>query len=243
MENKELSSSKISSLVYNIDEDILKKDPFKFEIKINDENKEKIISNIEKLIRNSFEYKHLIETYKIALDVKSCVFFKDFSLENGMRLEFHHHPFTLYEYTEAVINKYMEDNDCDYIIESEICEKVVLLHYYFKVGLVPLDATSHSQIHDKELDIHPDLIIGDYDKFYEEYKKYLSDYTKMRYTEYIESFHDDKDIVYPKNFNYIPTIINASNKHLLTTTKLDKFLIEDKINNVNNDYLSKLLQS
>ena len=26
-----------------------------------------------------------------------------------MKLEFHHHPFTLYDYTEAVVNKQLEE--------------------------------------------------------------------------------------------------------------------------------------
>ena len=157
---------------YNIPDELIDEDPFDERYFIEDLNKVELIKYFEAEIRDSFEYKFLIDLFKNVLDIKSCVFFKGYSIENGFKLEFHHHPFTLFDYTEAVVNKQADMNDDsegNYVLENEVEKEVVMLHYRLMVGLVPLNPTAHAQVHDGKLDIHPDLIIGNYDKFYNEY--------------------------------------------------------------------------
>ena len=110
------------------------------------------------------------------------------------------------------------------------------------MGLVPLDPTSHQQVHDGELEIHPDLVIGEYNKFFEEYNKWIPESTKAKYNEWLTSV-GSSEIEYPENFKYKPTIINACNKFQITTDKIDQLLIADKISKVNNDDIAKLLES
>ena len=115
-----------------------------------------------------------------------------------------------------------------------------MLHYKFLVGLVPLDPTSHQQVHDGKLDIHPDLIIGNYEKFYKEYERFIPEHTKAKYTEWLTSNHS-AELEVPKNYEYKPTVINASNKTLITEEKIDKLLLEDRVSKITNEEITKLL--
>ena len=170
------------------------------------------------------------------------VFFKGYSVDNGMKLEFHHHPFTLFDYTEAVVNKQLEELNSEepYVLEMEVCKEVAMLHYKFMVGLVPLDPTSHQQVHDGKLDIHPDLIIGNYEKFYKEYERFIPEHTRSKYIEWLTANHSE-ELEVPKNYEYKPTVINASNKTLITVEKLDKLLLEDRVSKITNEEITKLL--
>ena len=233
------------SLVYNIPEEVLKKEPFNPRFYIRDKNREELIKYFEKGIRDSFEYRWLIDMFKKTLNVKECVFFKGYSIDNGMKLEFHHHPFTLYDYTEAVVNKQLEEHDDDdhgnYVLENEVKREVTMIHYRLMVGLVPLDPTSHGQVHDGLLDIPPQLIIGDYDRFVESYSKWISEEAKNKYSMYCNAHPVDQDLVYPANYVYKPMTIIASNKTLITTEKVDQLLLADKLDKVNNEDIAKLL--
>lgn len=240
----------LKTFVYNVPEELLDEEPYDNRFFIEELNKKELIKYFESEIRDSFEYKHLIDLFKNTLDIKSCVFFKNYSIENGFKLEFHHHPFTLYDYTEAVVNKQIDEhhqnieNDGDYVYENEVEKEVTMLHYKLMVGLVPLNPTAHAQVHDGKLDIHPDLIIGNYDKFYTEYNKYLSEAARNKYQEYKERYKKGSmgsELLYPENFKYEPSIINAANKHLITTEKINKLLIGDKLSMINNNDINKMM--
>ena len=231
-------------LVYNIDDELLDEEPYDDRYFVTDANKVELIKYFETIIRSSFEYTWFIDMLKKTLDVKSCVFFKGYSVDNGMKLEFHHHPFTLFDYTEAVVNKILDEQESEepFVYEMDVAKEVAMLHYKFMVGLVPLDPTSHQQVHDGKLDIHPDLVIGDYSRFYKEYEKFLPEHTKSKYTEWLTNNHE-VELEMPKNYNYRPTIINASNKNLVTVDTIDKLMLEDRLSKVNNIDISKLLSS
>lgn len=238
--DNEIVGKKLSKdLVYNIEDEIIDEDPYDPRYMLDDGNKVDFIKYIEQWVRSSFEYSWVIDMMKMALDVKSCAFFKGYSIDNKMKLQFHHHPFTMFDYTEAVVNKQLEKND-GYVLEEEVAIEVAKLHYRLAVGLVPLDPTSHQQVHDGELEIHPDLVIGEYNKFFEEYNKWIPESTKTKYNEWLTTV-GGSEIEYPENFKYKPTIINACNKFQITTEKIDQLLLADKISKVNNDDIAKLL--
>ena len=228
-------------LIYNVDDELILEEPYDDKYYINDANKVEIIKYFEQLIRGSFEYRWFIDMLKKTLDVKSCVFFKGYSVDNGMKLEFHHHPFTLFDYTEAVVNKLKSETEDEFVYENDVCREVAKLHYKFVVGLVPLDPTSHEQVHDGLLEIHPDLIIGNYEKFFKEYNEFIPESTKAKYIEWLTSNHS-AELEVPKNFKYKPTIINASNKFAIDNKKVEQLLLSNKLENVNNEYINKLLE-
>lgn len=229
------------TLTYQIDDESLKKEPFDPKFYMSDENEVEFIKYFEKEIRDSFEYKFLIDLFKNVLNIKECVFFKEFSIDNNMRLEFHHHPFTLFDYTQAVVRRQMEQHH-GWILENDVERETTMLHYKLMVGLVPLDPTAHAQVHDGKLDIHPDLIIGNYEKFFKEYNRWIPETTKLKYQIYKETYPKNSELVYPENFKYKPTIIKASNKRLITVEKINQILIADKMSNINNDYITKMLE-
>ena len=232
----------VNNLQIQVDDDVINKDPFDPKFHITDSNKSDMIKYFEKEIRDSFEYKWLIDMFKRVLDVKSCVFFKGYSLENGMKLEFHHHPFTLYDYTEAVVNKQMDKHQDNWVLENEVEKETTLIHYKLMVGLVPLNPTAHAQVHDHVLDIPPELIIGDYDRFYKEYEKFIPETTKIKFKEYLENYPKGHELEYPENFKYKPTTIIANNKNLITQEKIDQLLLGDRLNNINNEFITKYLE-
>jgi hypothetical protein len=234
--------NKKPNVVVNIDDDVMNEDPFDDRFFINDANKTEIIQYFEKsIIRPSFEYKWFIDMLKRTLDVKACVFFKGYSIDNGMKLQFHHHPFTLYDYTEAVVNKQKAEHEEGFVYENEVCKEVAKLHYRLMVGLVPLDPTSHQQVHDHVLDIPPQLVIGHYEKFFQEYNEFIPEETKCKYTDWLTTNHE-AELEVPSNFKYKPTIINAfENRNAITIEQIDKLLLEDKMSKINNEYIAKLL--
>ena len=229
-------------IIYDFGKEDFEEEAFDNRYIITEQNKVDFIKYIEQWVRGSFEYTFMIDILKTVLDVKSCAFFKGYSLDNKMKLQFHHHPFTLFDYTEAVVNKQLDNCEADepYVLENEVAVEVALLHYRLAVGLVPLDPTSHQQVHDGFLDIHPDLVIGEYEKFFKEYEKYIPEPTKQKYTEWLTK-NTGSEVEYPENFKYKPTIINAYNKFAITTDKVDKLLLQDKLDKVNNEDINKLL--
>ena len=239
-EIKDLVDPNKKEVVVNVDDDLLDEEPYDDRYFINDGNKVELIKYFETLIRGSFEYSWFIDMLKKTLDVKSCVFFKGFSVTNGMKLQFHHHPFTLFDYTEAVVNKLKADTEDGFVYENDVAREVARLHYKFMVGLVPLDPTSHQQVHDGVLEIPPELVIGNYEKFFEEYNQWIPEGTKMKYTEWLTTNHNT-ELEVPKNFKYKPTIINASNKQLINNDNLNALLISDKLSQVSNENIAKLL--
>lgn len=133
---------------------------------------EKTIKYIEKLIRGSLEYREYIKYLKTTLDINSCTFYEGYSLSNGLGVELHHSPFTLYQYVETICRKHIELNKGFYDA-LEVAEEVTKLHFQFLVGLVPLNPTAHKLVHTDNLKIHPDLILGGWEVFLNEYKKWL----------------------------------------------------------------------
>lgn len=237
---KDLVDPKKKEIVVNVDDDLLDDEPYDDRYFINDANKVENIKYFETLIRGSFEYSWFIDMLKKTLDVKSCVFFKGYSVTNGMKLQFHHHPFTLFDYTEAVVNKLKSDTEDGFVYEHDVAKEVTMLHYKFMVGLVPLDPTSHQQVHDGVLDIPPQLVIGSYEKFFEEYNQWIPEGTKIKYTEWLTNNHNT-ELEVPKNYKYKPTIINASNKQLVSNENINTLLISDKMSQVTNENIAKLL--
>lgn len=239
IDNEIMGKKLAHELIYNIDKEAIDQDPYDPRYYLDEGNRVDFIKYMESWIRGSFEYSWVIDMMKMTLDVKSCAFFKGYSIDNKMKLEFHHHPFTMFDYVEAVVNKQLEKND-GWVLEEEVAIEVARLHYRLVVGLVPLDPTSHSQVHDGELQIHPDLVIGEYNKFFEEYNKWIPESTKTKYNSWLIDF-GNSPIEYPENYKYKPTIINAYNKMQITTEKIDQLLLEDKLNQVNNEAIAKLL--
>ena len=89
------------------------------DIRSEDEFTDKTISYIEKEVRSSYEYRKYINYLKTELDLTKCALLPNLDCSNGAAsLEFHHFPMNLYEITEAVGKKMIDQLEDD---ESVSC--------------------------------------------------------------------------------------------------------------------------
>ena len=108
----------------------------------NDKDKSKFIKRCETIIRSSNEYKDYIAFLKEHVDMNRCAFFQNISTEDTRRvkIEIHHEPFTLYDYVEVVVDKFIAEGYP--LNDLSIADEVMELHYNNKVGLIPLSKTN-----------------------------------------------------------------------------------------------------
>lgn len=143
-------------------------------------NKTKFIKRTERTIRSSLEYKDYIKFLKEHVDLDSCIFFKNVSISSAhgsrskISIEMHHEPFTLYDYVEVVLNKFMDEGQP--ANDLLIADEVMRLHYENEVGLVPLSKTMHQVVHNSPKLLVPlNVVYGDYASFIDEYENYITE--------------------------------------------------------------------
>ena len=152
-----------------------KVEPIKMEINImSDKDKVKTIKTVERMVRSSLEYKAYIKYLKQYIDMTKCSFFNSVSNKDGKRtsIEIHHEPFTLFDITQAVLEKQLDETG--EVNLFSISEEVMKLHYQCKVGLIPLSATVHELVHAGQVFIPLQSPRGDYIAFLEEYDRYIT---------------------------------------------------------------------
>jgi len=139
----------------------------------------KFIKRIERIVRNSMEYKDYIQFLKQNMDLDSCMFFQAVTSnkkanKSKITVEMHHEPFTLYEIVAVVLSRYEKEGLPlnDLLIADEVLE----LHYNNMVGLIPLSKTIHQMYHSENTDkvvIPLNMVYGEYSKFLEKYDEYI----------------------------------------------------------------------
>lgn len=139
-------------------------------------DKVKFIKRCEKIIRSSNEYREYISFLKEHIDMDRCAFFQNVSSKENRRtkIEIHHEPFTLYDYVEVVVDRFIAEGLPlnDLLVSDEIME----LHYMNLVGLIPLSKTIHEIIHNSTKIVIPlNMVYGDYSSFLssEKYESYV----------------------------------------------------------------------
>lgn len=147
--------------------DLFDKDDFK-----------KYIQDGERLIRNSFEYRNLVNYLRDYMNMNKCSFFENVSNEDTykIKIHIHHCPFTLYEYFIIVYNKRLFMNEP---LDIElVAEEVMYIHYFLMVGLIPLAETVHDLVHKQVLFIPLDKVMGNYEIFEETYMNFIPQESK-----------------------------------------------------------------
>ena len=130
---------------------------------------EHYISDLERIVRQSFEYRQLIGYLRNIEGMNECAMLDNVTnkAESKVRIEIHHSPFTLYDICVIVFRKRSALNE-DLNINS-VAEEVLFLHYIGWVGLIPLSATVHDMVHNAYLFIPTNKIRGNYRPFIESY--------------------------------------------------------------------------
>jgi len=189
---------------------------------------EKQVKRVEVGIRSSFEYRGIIQFIKHNLNVNHCSFYEGYSMKNGLTIELHHSPFTLYDITEAVMAKSLKNKG--YWETFRVIEEVNRLHYEFKIGLTPLSPTAHKLVHNQTLAVHPKIVIGFWKDFYSEYQAFLSEAAVSKYREMLDmETSNGGELKVPKILEYRPTIIQSP-IHAITQELVDKLYIDSKLN-------------
>lgn len=179
------------------------------------------IKNIESLIRSSYEYDKIVLLYKNVCNLDKSTYFPRFNLRDGYKLELHHSPFTLFEIVQTICNKQLYTNGK--FSDFSVAEETMLLHYENKIGLMPVDPTSHELIHSQSLTVHPSIPIGDWKLFIKEYSEYMEDslLEKIKNLEKLEKTDINKDSYL---FKEKKTIIKDTNIEKLKDLDLTKLL-------------------
>lgn len=167
------------------------------------------INAVKKIVRGSKEYKDYISFLREFLDMDQCAFFGKIGAgTQRVKIEVHHEPFTLEDYTTIVIRKQLDEGiELD---DLEVAKEVMRLHYQNMVGLIPLSKTIHQVVHsDAHKVIVPTyMVYGNFYKFFDEYYDYIVKdeslmqrfETKLQLTE--ELTESSFDVLHPK-FEYI----------------------------------------
>lgn len=182
------------------------------------------VKKIESIIRQSLEYRRYIKYLKNEIELTSCNFFKGIDTEeiNGVGIEFHHYPFTLYDITYTVLSD-MTDYFTKPVNTFDVANEVMKLHYENIIGLIPLSKTVHQLAHSGEVFINMHDVFGNVNLFVNQYNKHIDDETKDKL--YIlnemskdENYGSGDNKILSKSFQYV---ISPNNKDLFKLEKID----------------------
>ena len=78
---------------------------------MNEKDKIKLIKTIERIVRSSMEYKQYIQYLRDEIDMTLCSFFNNINNKNTKKIsiEIHHEPFTLFDLTQIVLDKWVNE--------------------------------------------------------------------------------------------------------------------------------------
>lgn len=145
---------------------------------LSEKERVKFIKTTERIVRSSQEYKDYIYYLRKEIDMTQCSFFNNVNNKDYRKIsiEIHHEPFTLFDITQTVLNKFLLTGlPINYF---KISEEVMKLHYQGRVGLVPLSSTVHQLVGEGKLFIPLQNVYGDFISFLEEYDQFIPDDTK-----------------------------------------------------------------
>lgn len=148
----------------------------------NEKDFKKYVSDIERIVRTSFEYREFINYLRTYMDMNKCSFYENVNNIDTFKIKIHiHHcPFTLYDIVLTIFNKrmfYQEPMDVELV-----AKEVMYIHYYLMVGLIPLAETVHELVHNQVLFIPLDKVMGNYEEFISTYKEWIPE-------EIMDKFH------------------------------------------------------
>ena len=170
----------------------------------------KYMSDLEKNVRTSFEYRRLIKYLHENMDMNRCMFLKEYNDEGNQldyKIEIHHNTFTLYDICLIVFNKRLFYHES---LELQmVAKEVMMLHYSIFVGLVPLSKTAHELTHNHYLFIPIENVFGDYKGFINQYKEFmLPEHLDVieRIEEYSKSFnkYNNEQVLTQKTIELLP---------------------------------------
>ena len=173
---------------------------------VTDKDRAAFIKSIEKMVRNSYEYKEYIEYLVNSQQMNVCSAFGNVAkdLARNIRLEIHHEPFTLFDVAFIVLTKFLRNEKALDIYA--IAEEVMEIHFKGRVGLLPLSKTVHELVHVGKVFLPLQYLDEGYMQFYHDYKMYipesLTEILKKK-IEISKTFNFKSNSVLQKKYIYI----------------------------------------
>lgn len=193
-----------------------------------DKERIKFIKHVERALRTSPEYRAFISYIREELQFNNCSYLNNLT-SIDVSIEIHHHPFTLFNLVEIIVEKYIREGELfnTFMIAHDVME----LHYGNRVGLIPLSKTIHELVHSDSENkpyIRPELVIGNYMSFFKEYDKYIVQDLKDKFTNWLNGANkgDDKT-----NLSIINELMDEKKYHSqVSKTKIYKSdnILEDR---------------
>lgn len=153
---------------------------YNYEILTDNKEKDKFVKSIEKIIRQSYEYKNFIGILKNVYGYTNSTFFKRIDIKDTKTpIEFHHYPFTLYDLVSIEVDFEIDKGETE-IDPIKIAERVMKYHYQLMVGLVPLSETEHELVHDGKKFVNIDEVKGDFEAYLEKFDHKIPDEFKEK---------------------------------------------------------------
>ena len=106
----------------------------------------KCIKQLERVCRSSLEYDEWQRKCKYK-DAKVCPVCNDDYYENNSKCESHHHPKTLFDIVEAILDDHLEKNDLDECTGFKIVEEIMDKHMLGQVQYINLCQHCHKKYH------------------------------------------------------------------------------------------------
>lgn len=138
-----------------------------------DKEFENYLKKVEKMCRNSFEYKEYIKYLREYMDMNKCSFFENVNNidTTKIKIHIHHSPITLYEIVITVYNKRQYYGEC--LDVESVATEAMYLHYCLLVGLIPLCETIHTLVHNEYIFIPNSAVMGKYNEFVKIYDPWI----------------------------------------------------------------------
>lgn len=133
----------------------------------------KFISDVERSVRKSFEYRNFINYLRDNMQMNQCAYLEGVNNTEGfdIKIEIHHYPFTLYDIAQIVTKKRIYYKES--ISLNMVAKEITKLHYQLLVGLIPLSETVHELVHAGRLFIDVNKVIGNYNTFVNMYQPFI----------------------------------------------------------------------
>ena len=148
------------------------------------------IKSVESLVRKSDDYKRFISYVKNTVGINFCQVSSNIVDEIDATVEMHHGPlFTLYDYCEIVLNKYMDRNIP--ITTFAIANEVIDEHFALHVQVVMLSITNHEAVHNQDIFLNLKQGLGNINEFIRLYAPHFDDEHKYRIHRYIAMCKDN----------------------------------------------------
>lgn len=170
-----------------------------------DKERNKYFKDIEKSVRNSFEYREYISYLREYMDMNKCSFFENVNnLETfNIKIHLHHSPITLYELVLTVYEKRVYYHECTDV--ESVAKEVMYVHYCLMIGLIPLCETVHELVHNGYIFVPNSSVLGNYASFIALYDNWIHPDVRVKLDriEEFSSVYNEADNMNILRTNYI----------------------------------------